>query len=255
MAMIHAIMGEDTKVLTKEEELQSFFAEQYKKLIKNDEQLSWDTPYRAELNTVTGTEIMKEAMNIHLRSKIRRRTSLDREGVLVFAKKGNDFVFKMAETHNGVLYTPQDIDAEEAFRLLKTNSEEKPYQLTDTFEKTYENVRKSLFAEDSESENEKLKREVLDKIRKMIQNKSCPPDYLNDLKTAIEYDAISGFHLRSINRLKPKEYTGLPNIVHNDYIQNSLQTYDSIGQGKRTLILAEEIESDVVPSTDELKFE
>jgi hypothetical protein len=186
-----------------------------------------------------------------LRSKIRRRTSLDKEGVLVFAKRGKDFVFKMAEKRK----EPQDIDAEEAFRLLKTDSEEKPYPLSETFEKTYEKVRNSLFAEGNEGENEKLKREALDKVRKIIQEKSCSLDYLNDLKTAIEYDAISGFHLRSINRLKPKEYAGLPTMVSNDYIQDCLQTYDSIGQGAKTLILAEEIESDAVPNDGELKFD
>ena len=31
MAMIHAIMGEDTKALTKEEEVKAFFKERYRK--------------------------------------------------------------------------------------------------------------------------------------------------------------------------------------------------------------------------------
>jgi hypothetical protein len=112
-----------------------------------------------------------------------------------------------------------------------------------------------LFAEENEGENEKLKREALDKIRLLIQNQACTFDYLTDLKTAIEYDAVSGFHLRYINRLKPKEHAILPEKVCSDYIQKMLQTYDSIGQGTKTLILAEEIESDAVNANDgELNF-
>jgi len=249
MAMIHAIMGEDTKILTKDEQLQSFFAEQYKNLVKNDEKLSWDTEFRTELDAVINSDEMKAALNIHLRSKIRRRTSLDKEGVLVFAKRGKDFVFKWAEKGK----EPQDIDAQEAFQILKTNKEEKPFLLSETFETTYNQAKKSLFTEENEGESEKQKREALDKIRLMLQKKACPSDYLEDLKTTIEYDAISGFHLRDINRLKPKEYCSLPEKVNNDYIQKTLQTYDSIGQGTKTLILAEEIESDAV-NTGELKF-
>ena len=249
MAMIHAIMGEDTKILTKDEQLQSFFAQQYKDLINKDEQQSWDTEFRAELNTLMGTEEMKEALKLPLRTKIRRRTSLLQEGVLVFAKSGNDFVFKMSDSYG----TAQDITAGKAFNLLKTNKEEKAIAVSDSFDTVYGIVTKSLFNTNVESDTEKQKRDALDKIRVIIQLKSCPIGYLEDLKTAIEYDAVPGCTLRAINRLKPKEYSTLTEIVCNDYIQKLLQIYDTIGQGKKTLIFAEEIESDaVVPEIGKL---
>jgi len=240
MAMIHAIMGEDTKVLTKDEQLQSFFTDKYKTLISEEEQLSWDTEFRTDYNALIGSNDMKEALKLPLRSKIRRRTSLPREGVLVFAKRGNDFVFKISDNYD----VPQDITPEEAFKLLKTNKEEKAIAVSEKFDDVYDNIKKSLFEKDSESEKEKQKRDALDKIRVIIQTKSCSADYLEDLKTAIEYDAVSGYALRVINRLKPIEYSYLPEKISNDYIQKMLQTYDTIGQGKQILILAEEIESD-----------
>lgn len=46
MAMIHAIMGEDTKALTKDEEVQAYFKERYRKEFQKNEESSWDTPYR-----------------------------------------------------------------------------------------------------------------------------------------------------------------------------------------------------------------
>ena len=49
MAMIHAIMGEDTKVLTKDEEIQSYFLEQYRKEMSKSEEVSWDVKYQKSL--------------------------------------------------------------------------------------------------------------------------------------------------------------------------------------------------------------
>ena len=46
MAMIHAIMGEDTKALTKEEDLQAYFKDRYRKEFARSEETSWDTPHR-----------------------------------------------------------------------------------------------------------------------------------------------------------------------------------------------------------------
>jgi hypothetical protein len=187
---------------------------------------------------------MDEALKIHYRSKIRRRTSLPEEGLLVVARKKNDLVFLMAESRK----EPQVIFADKAFKLLKTNREEKAFPLSESFDSAFSIAKKALFAEENEGENEKLTREALDKIRLMIQKKACSIDYLEDLKTAIKLDAISGFHLRAINRLKPADYATFPEKVSADYIQKMLQTYDSIEQGAKTLILVEEIESDAVTS-------
>lgn len=250
MAMIHAIMGEDTKVLTSDEELRAFFIEQYKTIIENDERKSWDTGYRTELDTVIHSKEMKDALNLPLRTKIRRKTSLPEEGVLVFAKKGNDFVFKYSDGY----MKPYDRTPEDVFKLLKTDKEEKPYKISETFDETFNMIKTALFSDDSESDTEKIKRDALDKVRVMIQTKAYDSEYLEDLKTAIELDAISGYALRWINRMKPSEYTTLPEKVSRIYIQKALHTYDNILHGSETLILAEEIESDSVILAPDVLF-
>lgn len=242
MAMIHAIMGEDTKVLTSDEELRAFFIEQYKNIIENDERKSWDTEYRTELDTLIHSKEMKDALNLPLRTKIRRKTSFPEEGVLVFAKKGNDFVFKYSDGY----IKPYDKTPEDAFKLLKTNKEEKSYKISEDFEGTFNMIKTALFSDDPENDTEKIKRDALDKVRIMIQTKAYDNEYLEDLKTTIELDAISGYALRWINRMKPSEYTILPEKVSRIYIQKALHTYDNISHGAETLILAEEIESESV---------
>jgi superfamily II DNA or RNA helicase len=249
MAMIHAIMGEDTKVLTSDEQLQSFFAEQYKTLIADDEKVSWDTPYRIDFEQIKNSEEMNEALRLPLRSKIRRMTSLSREGVLVFAKKGKDLVYKISEKSG----LPQDISPQEAFELLKTDKEEKPYSVSDGFEEVYNEVKKSLFATETEQENERTKRDALDKIaviRGIVETRHATfllsADYLEDLRKAIELDTLSGYSLRIITRLKPADYEILSGKISYDYIRKALNTYDTVLQGAEMLILAEEIQSDAV---------
>jgi superfamily II DNA/RNA helicase len=239
MDMIHAIMGEDTKVLTSEEELRSYFINEYKRLNGENEQKSWDTEYRALLNQLKGTPDMTEALKLPLRSKTRRKTDKELpEGILVFAKKGNDFVFKFAsDTENATDIPPQD-----AFKLLECEKTDKGYKVSDSFDEIYDTAKKALFTSENKSDTEKTKREALDKIRAIIQVNGCNKEYLEDLKTVIEFDAISGYALRFINRLKPSEYSTLPDNISMEYIYKALRTYDSINQGPETLILAEEIE-------------
>ena len=95
MAMIHAIMGEDTKVLTKDEEIQSYFLEQYRKEMAKSEEVSWDVKYQKLLNAAKGTDFYEEAMQLPHRARTGRSVEKARSGVLMFGKKGNDFVFKI----------------------------------------------------------------------------------------------------------------------------------------------------------------
>ena len=56
MAMIHAIMGEDTKVLTSNEELRSYFKERYMQELHTNESESWESKYRELLDKSIDSE-------------------------------------------------------------------------------------------------------------------------------------------------------------------------------------------------------
>lgn len=240
MAMIHAIMGEDTKILTSDEVLQSYFVDQYKKLSLADEQQSWDTPYRAELNRLINSDLMKEALALPLRAKTCRKSNDTlKEGIVVFARKGSDCVFKFATLQD----QPVDLSPQEAFDMLRCSKDEKGYAVTDDFEELYLSVKKKLFETEQEGAAEQNKRDALDKIRLIMQSKVCDRNYLEDLSTAIQIDAVSGYYLRWINRVKPADYKQLPTVISPEYIYKALQLYDSIGTAPQTLILAEEITS------------
>ena len=93
----------------------------------------------------------------------------------------------------------------------------------------------------------------MDKVIIVARNACCDTNFIEDLKKAIELDAIPGQILREINRLKKKDYVRLPKIISPNYLKRILRTADSITERKETLILSEEIEPTSIVQTEEEK--
>lgn len=239
MAMIHAIMGEDTRYLTSEEELKNFFAKQYQSLVAEQESESWDASYRELLYNLEKTDEMSQALSIPLRSKIRRLTATQESGVVAFAKKGGDYVFKLIQKDD----TIKDLTPEEGIKIFEAQSDEKGYKLSSSFSPKFEELKRRLFTHEDESEKDKTKKDALDKVRIILQGEDGDQDYLEDLMTAIQHDSISGYSLRCINRLKKSEFNKLQEIVSKEYVSAALKAYDNVSNGIETLIIAEEIQN------------
>lgn len=196
MAMIHAIMGEDTKALTKEEELQAYFKERYRKEFARSEEMSWDTPYRKLLNSVKGTEVYDKAMELPHRARTARSITKPKKGVLMFGRKGDNFVFKIGDTKTA----PVMIPAEEAIALFEAEKSEEPVDLSPDFDAVYQKVKASLFRSDVTARNEKDLINALAKVKVLIKNQQLPKDYLADLAQVIKADALSGYEIRFIRQ-------------------------------------------------------
>lgn len=237
MAMIHAIMGEDTKVLTKDEEIQSYFLEQYRKEMAKSEEVSWDVKYQKILNAAKGTEVFEEAMQLPHRARTGRSAEKPRSGVLMFGKKGNDFVFKLGNSEGLVI----QLTAEEAIGLFEAEMSEKPATLSDSFEPAYQVTKSHLFSSDVKDKNEKARLEAMQKVKVMLNRKALPTDYLKDLMKVIQDDGLSGYELRFINKLKPADYNKLPDQIDEYYINRIIETYNHVDDGEESIILAEEL--------------
>ena len=248
MAMIQAIMGEDTQYLTSDEQLNNYFAKRYKDLIAQDEAKSWDTPYRILLDQMLNSSDMKDALALPTRSKVRRLTKDHDSGVILFAKKGTDFVFKYAKDAENI----ENISPSKAFEVFAANKDEKGYNLSTSFNGLFSKAKESLFVAEGQTEQDKAKRDAYAKINLIMRERSCSIDYLQDLQKAIEYDALSGYSLRQINSLKRSEYRRLPEMISHRYIANVLHSYDLVSQGTESLIIAEEIQNVITNPQTEL---
>jgi len=250
MAMIQSIMGEDTKVLTSDEQLQSFFNDQYRKIIKENEEESWNTKYESYLQQMRGSAEMKEALKIPLRTKVRRITSKDEKGILVFGKKGNDFIFKLGHTQTLI----EAVSPEKAFYLLEPETEdEKGFAISSNFYSIYEYLEADLFKQLTDAKILQTRKNALARIKVIKDEGACDEGFLEDLIKVIELDSIPGFTLRKINKLKREEFHTLTSFIHPDYLAKILNRSDYISHGQELLILSEEIESDVAkePLIDE----
>src|SRR3989344_2566421 len=73
MRLINAVVGSDTKTLTKDEELVSFFKDEFDKARKENDQLSWDAKHRdIYYKAIKDEELMKLVNSIPRRARIKR---------------------------------------------------------------------------------------------------------------------------------------------------------------------------------------
>lgn len=238
MAMIHAIMGEDTKALTKEEDLQAYFKERYRKELSRNEEESWDTPYRKLLNSLKGTDVYNKALELPHRARTARRVDKPKKGVLMFGRKGDDFVFKIGDASN----PPAMISAEEAISLFEADINEKPVDLSKNFDAVYQRVKSSLFSSEVKDRNEKEQINALAKIKVLMSKQALSKDYLEDLAQVVRADALSGYEIRFINQLMPKDAPKLPLKISAEYLARIIGYQNKVDDGEETLILSEELQ-------------
>ncbi len=238
MAMIHAIMGEDTKALTKEEDLQAYFKERYRKELSRNEEESWDTPYRKLLNSLKGTDVYNNALELPHRARTARRVDKPKKGVLMFGRKGDDFVFKIGDAFN----PPAMISAEEAISLFEADINEKPVDLSKNFDAVYQLVKSSLFSSEVKDRNEKEQINALAKIKVLMSKQALSKDYLEDLAQVVRADALSGYEIRFINQLMPKDAPKLPLKISAEYLARIIGYQNKVDDGEETLILSEELQ-------------
>lgn len=238
MAMIHAVMGEDTKALTKEEEVKAFFKERYRKEFARSEETSWDTPYRKLLNSLKGSKDYDAALEVPHRARTARKVEKPKKGVLMFGRKGDDFVFKLGDTSS----SPVMISAEEAISLFEANINEEPVDLSKDFDIVYQRVKSSLFKSDVREQKEKEQINALAKIKVLMSKQALPQDYLEDLAQVVRADALSGYEIRFINQLAPKDAAQLPLKISSEYLARIISSQNKMDDGEETLILSEELQ-------------
>jgi superfamily II DNA or RNA helicase len=244
IAMIHALFGEDTKVLTKDEELQTFFAKQFREAFKNQEELSPETKYENFIKKlrISNPNLIEEALNISKRSRIRRTAKKDRSGVIVFGKKGDEYVFKFASS-------PKEgfpLGAAEAFKLFEADISEDAEKTSKTFEAIYTQLKDNLFSKKKEIALNRGKIEAIDKINALKTKLPEKKDYLEDLYYVLkELDALPDRYAKAIRAIDlknlDKEIKELEKEVPHKYLLNIIDREKKIDEGKESLILSEEL--------------
>ncbi len=133
------------------------------------------------------------------------------------------------------------LTAEQALSLFEAKPEEEAFETSKQFDPIYQNVKSHLFHSTTVDKNEKERLNAMAKIKVIKLAKCVDADYIEDLMRVIESDGLSGFELRYINQLTPKEYEKLPKEIDQNYINRVIGTMNSVNDGDEVLILAEEL--------------
>jgi len=247
LAMIQALIGEDTKVLTTDEELRSFFVERFREELKEHEaKESWDAKFLNELNRIKSTnpELYRQALELPRRIRIKRTKTFEKKGVIVFGKKGTDYIFKLGTSPTEC----HTLHSRDAIQLFKSEFDEEAKPVSNEFEAIYQNVKANLFTKKNEVALDKGKRETIDKLRFLIDNKIGNQDYLKDLLFVVaELDSLPELYHRQIRKISVKtierDLKKLMEEIPHSYLMDIIKKAELIDEAEENLILAEELTS------------
>lgn len=243
-AMIDALLGEDTKVLTKDEELRSYFYQKYNEALRLQEIESWDSKYQDDLYYLKKShpDLIEKALSIPRRSRIQRTVKKSKSGVIIFGKKADDYTFRLgtSETESSA------ISVEQAFALFEAELMEKPKKISKQFEKIYQQTKNNMFISKTQVSTSGKKGEAINKIELLIELIPEKKDYLNDLYfVAKELNSLPDgvfTMIRQINAENLKDdIRDFMKLVTHSYLAKIIKTANKIDEGTETLILAEEL--------------
>jgi len=244
MTMINNILGEDTKVLTSDEELNSFYKEQFIKELAGQEEKSWDVEYLNLLNGIKSgrKEIIEEALKIPLRTRIKRTVKKSRSGVLIFGKKGSEYTFKFGNSpEESVSLTAQD-----AIKLFEADFNEKGEPVSKKFENIYQSLKEELFKVKTEFQKDKGVLEAIKKIEILIDLFPDKRSYLEDLLYVLEkLDNLPERFARLIRAVNSNtvknDLKNLQKEIPHKYLLNIINKAGAINKGEECLIVSEEL--------------
>ena len=190
------------------------------------------------MNQVKGTEIHSKALQIPHRARTGREVEKPCKGVLLFGKKGNDFVFKIGDNAKDM---PMMLTSEQALSLFEATIEEEAVATDNQFDKIYQHVKAHLYRSIAKDENEKSRLEAVDKIKLWGKTKALPKDYLNDLLLIIQNDGLTGEEIRFINKQTSKTANKVTEKITQDYLNRIVEKMNKVTEGDETLILAEQL--------------
>lgn len=199
MLLINSIIGSDTKTLTPDENLQSFFRKQYIDANSESDLASWDNDYRNIYNAVKNdANLIKNVMEIPERTRI-LRTGQKMDISISFAKRGNGLLFALA---NEGEKSAKIVSAEQVLRYFYAEKDEKSFVGDNELDEIFEILRNKIKEPHPLPKIEGRRADALKVIRFLAESYKPEKDYLSDLHEVIKtYDDLSEGELKYIAQL------------------------------------------------------
>ena len=245
ISMCKAIFGDDTKVLTEDENLNTFFIEELNSVLS--ETGNPETEYENLIYNIRDNEpeLLSAIRDLPQRSRVMRNISTSYgSGVLLYAKKGEESIFRFMNKSDKFKSMPVD----HYLRMFKADKTEKSINVSDHFQKTYAKASSNLFSKNQITAMDKGKKQAVDKLISVKQKINGQDEYINDLIYIIEkLDGLPRNSLKMIRDMRlsylDSDLKELKKLVSESYIKKIIIKASLIDEGEEKLIISEEIVS------------
>lgn len=248
MLLINNIVGSDTKTLTPDETLESYFKKQYEEASNENSEKSWDNDFKNIYNGVKyNMSFIDEILKIPERARIVRKGQRE-EYAISFAKRGNNTLFAMA--------TPRDTKAqivapERVLRLFKAELEEKSYEFDEELDKKFVILREEIKRPYPKVSIDRRKAQAIENLEKLLVVCPAEKDYLNDLLEVIKsYDDLSDGELKYLAKMPVKKDSAndlakeIKGKIPTHYIIQIKQKVEAIDAQTEIIMFTEDLRND-----------
>lgn len=199
MLLINNIVGSDTKTLTPDETLQSYFKRRYDEADEESNDRSWDNEYRNIYHSIKhNMDLIDEIHSIPERARIVRKGQKE-ACAISFAKRGDNTLFALAypDVPKAVI-----VPADKVMDLFSATPEEKGYEYDEELDKKFQILRDEIRKPHPKIRLDKRKSEALDNLQQLLAICPTEKDYITDLIDVIKtYDDLSDGELKYLAAL------------------------------------------------------
>ena len=244
ISLINNVIGSDSKTLTPDEDVQSFFKDEYQRTDGSKEDLNWDAIHlEAFEQAKIDKRLMDEVVAIPRRTRI-ARNSADKETdkAIVFSKKGENILFLLTKKDEETLL----LSTQEGLSLFKADVEEDGKELTSNFPNLFSNAWQKLAEKHPLPEIRGRRSDAIKLLEALRLSFPSADGYCSDLiKIISKYDDVSEGTLKDIANVSTKDlgvcFSQIQKIVPETFIKNVLERIQRMEDEADVILLAEEL--------------
>lgn len=243
IGLINNVIGSDSRTLTPDEDVQSFFKDEFTRTEGSREDLSWDAIHMEAFERArTNLALMDEIKGIPRRTRIARKSRAEgqKQGV-IFSKKGDNTIFVLSEENKaGTLLSTQL-----GLSHFQADEEEVGTELTSDFPNLFELAWNKLSEKHPLPEIRGRRSEAAKILEALRLSLPAADTYCSDLiKVISKYDDVSEGALKDITQVDMSDlescFSEVKRIVPESFIRNVLERIQRMEDDAEVVLLAEE---------------
>ncbi len=250
MLLINNIVGSDTKTLTPDETLKSYFKRLYDEASAEEDGRSWDIAYRNDYNLIKdNVALLNKAMGIPERARIVRKGQ-PQPCAISFAKRGDNALFALAKPDypNAEIVPPEQL-----LKLFKATPEEESFPFDELIDEKFAKLREELTRPYKKIKLDKRRGEALENLERLKSVCNRERSFIGDLIDVIQkYDDLSDGELKYLANLKvPTDETKALELakevkkqIPENYIDNIKTRAEAIDSQTEVIMFTEDLRND-----------